>query len=180
MLAGWTTTEVGRQPWTVYGVLRTAQSVTPSLTGVDVLISLLGYIAVYLHHVPDRPVVRAAHRARRRGAERNHARGSGGRPAAPVKPVPGAMIIFDFVPIWTLILGLAVFFYVLLDGFDLGVGILYNFARTTRRPQSDDEFHRSDLGRQRDLAGAGRHRPAGGLSRWPSPSSCPRSISRSW
>lgn len=38
------------------------------------------------------------------------------------------MIIFDFVPLWTLILGLAVFFYVLLDGFDLGVGILYNFA----------------------------------------------------
>jgi cytochrome d ubiquinol oxidase subunit II len=41
------------------------------------------------------------------------------------------MIIFDFVPIWTLILGLAVFFYVLLDGFDLGVGILYNFAPDT-------------------------------------------------
>jgi cytochrome d ubiquinol oxidase subunit II len=40
------------------------------------------------------------------------------------------MIIFDFVPVWTLILGLAVFFYVLLDGFDLGVGILYNFAET--------------------------------------------------
>ena len=40
------------------------------------------------------------------------------------------MIIFDFVPMWTLILGLAVFFYVLLDGFDLGVGILYNFAHT--------------------------------------------------
>jgi cytochrome d ubiquinol oxidase subunit II len=39
-------------------------------------------------------------------------------------------MIFDFVPIWTLILGLAVFFYVLLDGFDLGVGILYNFAPT--------------------------------------------------
>ena len=40
-------------------------------------------------------------------------------------------MILDFVPIWTLILGLAVFFYVLLDGFDLGVGILYNFAKTT-------------------------------------------------
>ncbi len=40
-------------------------------------------------------------------------------------------MIFDFVPLWTLILGLAVFFYVLLDGFDLGVGILYNFADTT-------------------------------------------------
>jgi cytochrome d ubiquinol oxidase subunit II len=36
--------------------------------------------------------------------------------------------IFDFVPLWTLILGLGVFLYVLLDGFDLGVGILYGFA----------------------------------------------------
>ncbi|TGQ24170.1 cytochrome ubiquinol oxidase subunit I, partial [Mesorhizobium sp. M00.F.Ca.ET.220.01.1.1] len=27
VLAGWTTTEVGRQPWTVYGLLRTADSV---------------------------------------------------------------------------------------------------------------------------------------------------------
>ena len=33
--------------------------------------------------------------------------------------------VLDFVPIWTLILGMAVFFYVLLDGFDLGVGMLY-------------------------------------------------------
>jgi cytochrome bd ubiquinol oxidase subunit II len=34
----------------------------------------------------------------------------------------------DLVPIWTVILGLAVFFYVLLDGFDLGVGMLYGLA----------------------------------------------------
>jgi cytochrome d ubiquinol oxidase subunit I len=33
VLAGWVTTEVGRQPWTVYGLLRTAHSVSPSLTG---------------------------------------------------------------------------------------------------------------------------------------------------
>jgi catechol 2,3-dioxygenase-like lactoylglutathione lyase family enzyme len=43
----WTTTEVGRQPWTVYGLLRTAESVTPSLTGADVTLSLVLYIAVY-------------------------------------------------------------------------------------------------------------------------------------
>lgn len=36
--------------------------------------------------------------------------------------------VLDFVPIWTLILGLGVFLYVLLDGFDLGVGVLYGFA----------------------------------------------------
>jgi len=37
----------------------------------------------------------------------------------------------DLVPIWTLILGLGVFFYVMLDGFDLGVGILFGFAPDT-------------------------------------------------
>jgi len=48
VLAGWTTTEVGRQPWTVYGLLRTADSVSPSLTGANVALSLLGYAVVYL------------------------------------------------------------------------------------------------------------------------------------
>ena len=46
--AGWATTEVGRQPWTVYGLLRTRDSVSPSLTGLDVSISLIGYCLVYL------------------------------------------------------------------------------------------------------------------------------------
>jgi cytochrome d ubiquinol oxidase subunit I len=52
VLAGWTTTEVGRQPWTIYGLLRTADSVSPSLTGADVLWSLLAYMAVYLIMFP--------------------------------------------------------------------------------------------------------------------------------
>jgi len=48
VLAGWTTTEVGRQPWTVYGLLRTANSVSPSLTTGDVALSLAGYAIVYV------------------------------------------------------------------------------------------------------------------------------------
>ncbi len=48
VLSGWTTTEVGRQPWTVYGVLRTANSVTPSLVGADVALSLALYAVAYL------------------------------------------------------------------------------------------------------------------------------------
>jgi cytochrome d ubiquinol oxidase subunit I len=52
VIAGWTTTEVGRQPWTVYGLLRTARSVTPSLTGTDVAISLALYMIVYLIMFP--------------------------------------------------------------------------------------------------------------------------------
>jgi cytochrome d ubiquinol oxidase subunit II len=38
----------------------------------------------------------------------------------------------DLVPLWTLVLALAVFMYVLLDGFDLGVGILFPFAPSDR------------------------------------------------
>ena len=45
--AGWITTEVGRQPFVVYGHLRTAEAVTPFLTGGDVIVSLLAYITVY-------------------------------------------------------------------------------------------------------------------------------------
>ena len=41
--------------------------------------------------------------------------------------------VLDFVPIWTLILGVGIFFYVLLDGFDLGVGMLYGLAPDTER-----------------------------------------------
>jgi cytochrome d ubiquinol oxidase subunit I len=47
VLAGWTVTEVGRQPWTVYGLLRTADSLTPSITGTDVALSLALYVIVY-------------------------------------------------------------------------------------------------------------------------------------
>jgi cytochrome d ubiquinol oxidase subunit I len=48
VIAGWTTTEVGRQPWIVYGLMRTADAVSPSLAGSDVVLSLLLYVAVYL------------------------------------------------------------------------------------------------------------------------------------
>jgi cytochrome bd ubiquinol oxidase subunit II len=36
-------------------------------------------------------------------------------------------MVLDLVPLWTVLLGLAVFYYVVFDGFDLGVGMLYGF-----------------------------------------------------
>jgi cytochrome d ubiquinol oxidase subunit I len=48
VIAGWTTTEVGRQPWVVYGLLRTAHAVTPSLTAADVALSLAAYVVAYV------------------------------------------------------------------------------------------------------------------------------------
>jgi cytochrome bd ubiquinol oxidase subunit I len=52
VVSGWVTTEVGRQPWTVYGLLRTTDSVSPSLTGADVATSLALYVVVYLIMFP--------------------------------------------------------------------------------------------------------------------------------
>lgn len=46
VLAGWTTTEVGRQPFTIYGLLRTAQSAAP-LDAPAVAASLVAFILVY-------------------------------------------------------------------------------------------------------------------------------------
>jgi cytochrome d ubiquinol oxidase subunit I len=47
ILTGWYTAEVGRQPWTVYGVLRTADAMTPFLTTRAAAISLFVFCAVY-------------------------------------------------------------------------------------------------------------------------------------
>jgi cytochrome bd ubiquinol oxidase subunit I len=47
ILTGWFTAEVGRQPWVVYGVLRTADAVTPFLTVRQVTISLVVFCTIY-------------------------------------------------------------------------------------------------------------------------------------
>jgi cytochrome bd ubiquinol oxidase subunit I len=47
VLAGWTVTEVGRQPWVVYGLMRTSAAVTPSLTTLDVMLSFAAYVLAY-------------------------------------------------------------------------------------------------------------------------------------
>ncbi|HLT43117.1 MAG TPA: cytochrome ubiquinol oxidase subunit I [Luteimonas sp.] len=47
LLAGWYVVEIGRQPWTVYGVLRTSESVSPNITAAAVWSSLVVYAAAY-------------------------------------------------------------------------------------------------------------------------------------
>ncbi len=46
-VAGWVTTEMGRQPWIVQGLLTTAKAISPNLTVIDVSISLVGFTAIY-------------------------------------------------------------------------------------------------------------------------------------
>jgi cytochrome d ubiquinol oxidase subunit I len=48
VIAGWLTTELGRQPWLVYGLFRTAQGSSPTVHAGTTLFTLLGFCGLYL------------------------------------------------------------------------------------------------------------------------------------
>jgi cytochrome d ubiquinol oxidase subunit I len=88
VLAGWVTTEVGRQPWVVYGLLRTRDAVTPSLGTSDVAVSLLVYVVAYLLIFGGGLFFMA--RLVRRGFETDAELEPGAPPATPARPLSGA------------------------------------------------------------------------------------------
>jgi len=47
MIFGWIFTEMGRQPWIVFSLLKTKDAVSPNLTGLDVLISIVAFTVIY-------------------------------------------------------------------------------------------------------------------------------------
>jgi cytochrome d ubiquinol oxidase subunit I len=47
LLAGWFVTEIGRQPYTAYGVIRTCDSLSPAISGLQVAWSLLALVGMY-------------------------------------------------------------------------------------------------------------------------------------
>ncbi len=47
MIVGWVFTEMGRQPWLVFGLLKTEDGVSPNVTGLEVLISLAAFTVIY-------------------------------------------------------------------------------------------------------------------------------------
>jgi cytochrome d ubiquinol oxidase subunit I len=67
--AGWLTTELGRQPWLVYGLMRTADGASPTVHSGTALFTLIGFAGIYsvlsalflflvgreIAHGPDRP-----------------------------------------------------------------------------------------------------------------------------
>ena len=46
--AGWVTAELGRQPWLVYGLLRTQLGPSPQVSAGNVLFTLMGFLGLYL------------------------------------------------------------------------------------------------------------------------------------
>lgn len=46
--AGWMTAELGRQPWLIYGVMRTAAGLSPRVSSGSGLFTLLGFLGLYM------------------------------------------------------------------------------------------------------------------------------------
>ncbi len=143
ILAGWTVTETGRQPWLVNGLLRTADAVSPVAFGA-VATSFALIVVTYLGRVLDRGPLRAQADPQRTGAGNDVAcrgcrespalrRAAGGarcaqRRAGDLANTNGAHMLgldFSLPVVWAAIIGVATALYVVLDGFDLGVGILF-------------------------------------------------------
>ncbi|MBA8815448.1 cytochrome d ubiquinol oxidase subunit I [Microbacterium halimionae] len=64
ILVGWVFTEMGRQPWIVFGLMLTEDGVSPSVPGWTVLISLVAFTAIYaaLAVVEIGLIMKAAHK----------------------------------------------------------------------------------------------------------------------
>jgi len=45
--AGWMTAELGRQPWLIYGLMRTAAGVSPRVAAGNAWFTLLGFMGMY-------------------------------------------------------------------------------------------------------------------------------------
>ena len=144
VIAGWVTTEVGRQPYTVHGLLRTADSASP-LQAPAVGDLAAGFHRRLLHRVRRRHLLHPAAdeppAAAGRGGARTRPAGAGGRPHAvaggarhdrPAGRGELTMLTFDLPTIWAFIIAFAIFAYVVMDGFDLGIGILFSWIPAGR------------------------------------------------
>ncbi|MDZ7731957.1 MAG: cytochrome ubiquinol oxidase subunit I [Acidimicrobiia bacterium] len=123
MLAGWTVTEVGRQPWIVYGVMRTEEAVTAA-QGIDILYYVMIGMRTIITVATLSVLVRLARRplpdhvlgegprsarARRDACRRRRRHGHGAGPVSLANAV--AALLFA-----------ALSAYALLGGADFGVG----------------------------------------------------------
>ena len=130
VLAGWITTEVGRQPYVVYGIMRTVEAASPIaapavagslLAFVLVYVTIFGAGTYYILRLMARPP-EAGDDLDDLGPTRSAGDHAGPERAAPAGPCGGVghgpVLTLEFV--WAGLIAFAVLAYVVLDGFDLG------------------------------------------------------------
>lgn len=91
LLAGWFTTEVGRQPWIVYGVLRTQDAVSnhsAQVMGATLIVFIVAYFAVF--GIGVRYMLKLVSQGPQAHEGASDAEAPGHRPARPLSAAPGA------------------------------------------------------------------------------------------
>ena len=150
VLAGWITTEVGRQPYTdlrspAHRRLRLAASRLPRRCRLRCIAFIVVYFIVFgagivyiLRLMAARARHRRArHRERHADARRRHHARCRRSPTRRDGKHGGLLHAFDLAFIWAGLIAFAVLAYVLFDGFDLGIGILFPcFATETERDEA--------------------------------------------
>ena len=132
LLAGWVTTEVGRQPWVVYGYLRTIDAVSLHST-LQMSISLLAFFVVYssVFGVGYVYLIRLIKKGPQ-PVDTLTSNTSGTPPSAVCRGVCSGtgekLMGVDISVIWFAIIVFATLMYIIMDGFDLGIGLLFNFV----------------------------------------------------
>ena len=125
--AGWMTAEIGRQPWLVYGLLRTSEGYSKHIGAGTSLFTLLGFLGMYT--VLSILWIVLVYTTIQKGPS----------PAVETHFRP---FTYDSIggrhmgTLWFWIVAVMLTAYVVLDGFDLGVGIVFPFvARTEEERQ---------------------------------------------
>jgi cytochrome bd ubiquinol oxidase subunit I len=89
--SGWIFTEVGRQPWIVFGLLKTSQASSPNVSTADLVFTLTGYIVIYGILIVIGAVL--MYREAKHGPEPDPEEGEGGAPTA---PTPNSALILAY------------------------------------------------------------------------------------
>ena len=117
--AGWMTAELGRQPWLIYGLMRTSEGFSNNVSASNGLFTLLGFMGLYA--VISVLFLVLVYREIAHGPQRRcgyelpkHSRSAKGK-------------VRQMGFIWFWLVAVMIVGYVVLDGFDLGVGVLHLF-----------------------------------------------------
>ena len=137
---------MGRQPWIVQGLLKTADANSPASSTTWLAISLAVFVSLYLRCSSSTSLMR-------RYAGRDPAPAPEGRATARRRPGAGGRATMDLQTLWFILIAVLWGGYFLLEGFDFGVGMLLPFLpRNERRAADDVRDDRPGLGRQRGVA----------------------------
>ena len=112
------TAEIGRQPWLVYGLMRTADGYSKTVSAGNGWFTLIGFMGMY--------TVLASCFCFWCAARSSTGRSRSGRRRSELRTFSGGAI--TMATLWFMLVAVMLTAYVVLDGFDLGAGAIHLFV----------------------------------------------------